>query len=94
MEDFDFEKLHKQPASVPEGMFKQVRQRLVEERIRIAQTHRQLMIGSALLLVVGAFNIGNVFLKKTEKQPISNENIEQILYKTYFDNAIILSNEQ
>ena len=52
------------------------------------------MIGSALLLVVGAFNIGNVFLKKTKKQPISNENIEQILYKTYFDNAIILSNEQ
>lgn len=94
MENFDIEKLHKQPANAPEGMYKQVRQRIVQERIRIARTHRQLIIGSALLLVVGAFNIGSVFLKKIEKQPVSNENTEQILYKTYFDHAIMLSNEQ
>ena len=94
MENFDIEKLHKQPATAPEGMYKQVRQRIVQERIRIARTHRQLIIGSALLLVVGAFNIGSIFLKKIEKQPVSNENTEQILYKTYFDHAIILSNEQ
>ena len=94
MEDFDIGKLHKQSATAPEGMYKQVRQRIVEERIRIARTHRQLMVGSALLLVIGAFNIGSVFVKKIEKRPVSNENAEQILYKTYFDNAIILSNEQ
>jgi hypothetical protein len=94
MDNFDNKKWEKQPASAPEGMYDQVRQRIIHERIRLAKTHRQLVVGSALLLVVGAFNIGFVLFKKTKKQPVSKENTEQILYKTYFDNDITLSNEK
>ena len=75
-------------------MYEQVRQRIIQERIRIAKTHRQLVVGSALLLVVGAVNIGIILLKKTEKQPIFKANTEQILYETYFDNTITLTNEK
>jgi hypothetical protein len=94
MDNFDNKKWEKQPAHAPEGMFIQVRQRIIDERIQIAQTHRQLVIGSALLLVVGAFNIGYILLKQTEKQPVSKTNTEQLLYKTYFDNTVNLSNEK
>ena len=94
MDNLDNEKWGKQPAAAPEGLYTQVRTRIVQERLRIAQNHRQLLIGSALLLVVGAVNIGIIVLKNSEKQPISKENTERILYKTYFDNAITLSNEK
>ena len=94
MDNFDNEKRGKQRINAPEGMYDQVRQRIIHERIRIARTHRQLVIGAALLLVVGVFNIGIIFLKKAENQPISKENTEKILYKTYFDNTINLSNEK
>jgi hypothetical protein len=94
MDNFDNKKWEKQPAAAPEGMYPQVRERIIQERIRMAQTHRQLVIGSALLLVIGAFNIAFVFLKKVEKQPFSRENTEQTLYKTYFDTTLNLSNEK
>jgi hypothetical protein len=94
MENFDNIKWGTQPATAPEGMYDQVRERIIQERIKIAQTHRQLVIGSALLLVVGAFNIGLVFFKTTKKQPISKENTEKMLYETYFDNTLTLSNEK
>ena len=94
MDNFDNKKWEKQPAHAPEGMFIQVRQRIIDERIQIAQTHRQLVIGSALLLVIGAFNIGYVLFRTKEKIPVSKGNTEQILYKTYFDNTIDLSNEK
>jgi hypothetical protein len=94
MDNFDNEKWVKQPATAPEGLFDQVRTRIIQERIRGAQTHRQLVIGSVLLLVVGAFNIGVIFIKNTANKPVSNENSEKILYKTYFDNATILSDEK
>jgi hypothetical protein len=94
MDNFDNKKWDTQPANAPEGMYDQVRQRIIHERIRIAKTHRQLVVGSALLLVVGAVNIGIILLKKTEKQPVSKANTEQILYETYFDNTITLSNEK
>ena len=93
MENFDNKKWDTQPVSAPEGMYDQVRQRIIKERIRMAKTHRQLVVGSALLIVVGAVNIGVILLKRIEKQPISKSNTEQILYETYFDNAITLSNE-
>ena len=93
MDDFDNKKWDTQPVSAPEGMYDQVRQRIIKERIRMAKTHRQLVVGSALLIVVGAVNIGVILLKRIEKQPISKSNTEQILYETYFDNAITLSNE-
>jgi hypothetical protein len=94
MDNFDNEKWVKQPATAPEGLFDQVRTRIIQERIRGAQTHRQLVIGSVLLLVVGAFNIGVIFIKNTVNKPVSNENSERTLYKTYFDNTIILSDEK
>lgn len=94
MDSFDNEKWRKQPANAPEGMYDQVRQRIIQERIRMAQNHRQLVIGSVLLLVVGVINIGLIFSKTIEKQPISHANTEKILHETYFDNAIILSNEK
>jgi hypothetical protein len=93
MDNFDNKNWETQPAAAPEGMYDQVRTRIIQERIRIAQTHRQLVIGSVLLLVVGAVNIGLIFLKNTTNKPVLNENSEKILYKTYFDNAIMLSNE-
>ncbi len=94
MDNFNNEKWHSQPALAPEGMYNQVRQRLIDERIQMAQTHRQLVIGSALLLVVGAFNIGFILLKQPEKQPVSKTNTEQLLYETYFQNTLNLSNEK
>ena len=93
MENFDIKKWGKQRAAAPEDMYSQVRTRIIKERIRIAQTHRQLVIGSVLLLVVGAFNMGIILLKNKTNKPVFNENSEKILYKTYFDNAIMLSNE-
>jgi hypothetical protein len=94
MDNFDNKKWETQPANAPEGMYDQVRQRIIHERIRMAKTHRQLVVGSALLLVVGAFNIGIILFKNTEKQPVTKTNTEQLLYETYFDNAITLSNEK
>jgi hypothetical protein len=94
MDNFHNKKLEKIPAKAPEGMYAQVQQRIIYERTRIVKTRRQLIIGSALLLVIGAFNIGIIFLKNWEKQPISKANTEHLLYETYFDNGITLSNEK
>jgi hypothetical protein len=94
MDFFDHEKWEKQPAAAPEGMYDQVRQRIMQERIRIVQTHRQLLVGSALLLIVGAFNISIIFVKGAENYPVAKGYSEQLLYETYFNNAINLSNEK
>jgi hypothetical protein len=94
MDNFDKTHWEKQPANAPKGMYDQVRQRIIQERIRIAKTHRQLVVGSALLLFVGAINIGIILLKNDEKQSVSKANPEKMLYETYFDNAITLSNEK
>jgi hypothetical protein len=94
MDNLDNQKWQKQPAFAPEGMYNQVRQRIIEERIQIAQSRRQLVIGSVLLLVAGAFNFGLIFFKTTEKQPVSTITTEKILYETYFNNTKILFNEK
>jgi hypothetical protein len=94
MDKFDNIKWDNQRASAPEGMYDQVRQRILHERIRIAKTQRQLVIGSALLLVIGGINIGVSLLKYTQKEVASTKNTEQILYETYFDNTTTLSNEK
>ena len=94
MENFDNTHWEKQPANAPEDMYDQVRQRIMKERIRRTQNHRQLVIGSALLLVIGAVNIGLILLRNSEKQAIPKENTAKILYETYFDNTINLSNEK
>lgn len=95
MDNFDNNALQTQRVAAPEGMYAQVRARIVQERIRAARTHRQLAIGSALLLIIGGVNIGLIlFWKNPPKRPISKENTEQILYKTYFDNTVNLSDEK
>jgi hypothetical protein len=94
MDKFDNIKLDNQRASAPEGMYDQVRQRIIHERIRIAKNHRQLVIGSALLLVIGGINIGVSLLKYPQKEVVSTKNTEQILYETYFDNTTTLYNEK
>lgn len=82
----------KQPANAPEGMYEQVRKRILQERLRMTQNHRQLVVGSTLLLVVGVVNIALIFLRNKEKQPISTPNTEKILYETYFDNTTNIYN--
>jgi hypothetical protein len=94
MDNFDHKKWDKQRVNAPEGMYEQVRQRIIHERMRAAKTHRQLAIGSSLLLLIGVFNVGIVLFWNVPKQPVSKANTEQILYKTYFDNAINLSDEK
>lgn len=95
MDNFNNQRLRTQRANAPEGMYEQVRDRLIRERIRVAQTHRQLAIGSALLFIVGGVNVGLIlFWKNPPNPPIAKENTEQMLYKTYFDNAVNFSNEK
>jgi hypothetical protein len=95
MDNLNNKFLHTQRATAPEGMYEQVRERLIRERIRAARTHRQLAIGSALLFIVGGLNVGLIlFGNKAPKRPISKENTEQMLYKTYFDNAVNFSDEK
>ena len=95
MDSSENEFLQTQRASVPEGMYAHIRERLINERVRAARTHRQLALGSALLLIVGGVNIGLIlFWENAPKRPISSENTAQMLYKTYFDNAVNLSDEK
>lgn len=95
MDNLNNQLLGTQRAPVPAGMYEQVRERLIHERVRAARTHRQLAIGSALLFIVGGVNVGLIlFWKNPPKQPISKQNTEQMLYKTYFDNAVNLSDEK
>ena len=95
MENFNDKPLRTQRAAAPEGMYAQVRERLIRERVRAARTHRQLAVGSALLFIVGGVNIGLIlFWENAPKRPISSENTAQTLYKTYFDNAVNLSDEK
>jgi hypothetical protein len=94
MDNLDNKKWAKQSAAAPEGMFPQVRERIICERLRIAQTHRQLVVGSVLLLVTGAFNVGFILFKNKDKSTISTEKTVQMLSKTYFDTTINLSDEK
>ena len=86
MDNFSDKKLLQQRINAPEGMYEQIRHRIVKKRIRIAKTRRELAIGSALLLIIGGVNIGTILFSSSEKPQIKNNNTEQILYETYFDN--------
>ena len=67
-------------------MYGQVRERIIQERIKMATTRRQLAIGSALLLIVGIVNVSIIFYYSGEKQEVVTNNTEKTLYETYFDN--------
>ncbi len=91
MENFDENKLKINRRAAPEGMYSQVRERIVQERIKMAKTRRQLAIGSALLLIIGMLNVAIIMFYSGEKQPITSNNTEKALYETYFDNQIPFS---
>lgn len=86
MENFDNNNLKQNRRAAPEGMYSQVHERIVSERIKIATTRRQLAIGSALLLIIGIVNIGIVLFYTNEKSQVAANNTEKTLYETYFDN--------
>ena len=90
MDNFDDKKLKQSRRTAPAGMYSQVRERIVSERIKMAKTRRQLAVGSALLLIVGIVNVAIIFFYKGEKRQISTNNTEQVFYETYFDNQISL----
>ncbi len=91
MKNFDNNNLKQNRRAAPEGMYSQVRERIVSERIKIAKTRRQLAIGSALLLIVGIVNIGIILFYTNEKPQVATNNTEKTLYETYFDNQIPFS---
>ena len=91
MENFDNNNLKISRRTAPEGMYGQVRERIIQERIKMAKTRRQLAIGSALLLIIGILNVAIIFYYSGEKQFITTNNTEKALYETYFDNQIPFS---
>lgn len=91
MENFDNKNLKQSRRTAPDGMYSQVRERIVSERIKMAKTRRQLAVGSALLLIVGVVNIGIVLFYKNEQPQVATQNTEKVLYETYFENQIPLS---
>ena len=91
MENFDNNNLKTSRRTAPEGMYGQVRERIIQERIKMAKTRRQLAIGSALLLIIGILNVAIIFYYSGEKQFITTNNTEKALYETYFDNQIPFS---
>ncbi len=90
MDFFDNKKIEIQRATAPEGMFHEVKQRLVQERKQIAQTRRQLAIGAALLLLIGGFNIGFVFYNTHNQAQNDLVKAEAVLNDTYFNNHLSL----
>jgi hypothetical protein len=94
MENFDNIKWRKQPANAPEGMYEKVRERVIQERLRGIKTQRHLVVGVFLLLIVAGLNIGMSLFGRSEKTLFTNENKEQILYKTYFNNTLSLDDEK
>lgn len=86
MEHFDDKNLHTHRVTAPDNMYSQVRSRIVQERIQIAKTRRQLAIGSALLLIVGVVNVAIIVFSNREKPQTTKGNTEKMLYETYFDN--------
>ena len=91
MDNFDENKIKISRRTAPEGMYSQVRERIVQERIKMAKKRRQLAIGSALLLIVGILNVAIILFYSGEKQPIATNSTEKVLYETYFDNQIPFS---
>jgi hypothetical protein len=90
MDNFDNPKFQYNRATAPKGMYGQVRERIIYERIRIAKTRQQLTAGAALLLIVGVVNVAVIVFFKAEKPKTTSNAIEKTLYETYFDNTINL----
>ena len=92
MDIFDNKTNKNHRVSAPKGMYAEVRERIIKERIRSAKMHKQLVIGSALLLLIGILNV-SLIVFFDNKKPIKNTEItvEQSLYNTYFDTQNTLS---
>lgn len=94
MDNFDGNHLKPQRVNAPEGMYGQVRQRIIHERIRAAKTRQQLTTGAALLLIIGVVNVALILFVNKEKPRGQQVTTEQMLYNTYFDNEMTLANEK
>jgi hypothetical protein len=92
MDIFDNNNNKNHRVSAPKGMYAEVRERIIKERIRSAKMHKQLVIGSALLLLIGILNVSLiVFFDNKKPIKIAETTVEQSLYNTYFDTQNTLS---
>ncbi len=94
MDNFDNKKLQQRSKSAPEGMYNKVRERIVQERIQRTRTRQQLTVGAALLLIIGVVNVSLILFVHTKKLNVEKVSTEQMLYNTYFDNQMTLSDEK
>lgn len=93
MDIFDNNKIAIQRANAPEGMFEEIKQRLVETQTQAVTTHRQLTFSVSLLMVIAICNIGILLYKNNASQQNYAVNAAKTLSDEYFTNHLILSNE-
>ena len=79
--DSDF-KLPK--TSIAKDVFEEVKKRLITRRIEAQNNRRQMAIGSVLLLILGAVNMGILLSNRTEKPKTTAQQAE-MLNKAYFE---------
>jgi translation elongation factor EF-1beta len=89
MDSFNYDNLKLLRVNAPKGMYEQVQERLKQDRIRIAKTRRHLAFGIALLLLMGVVNITTAIYSDKKEPFAANDNTEQVLFETYFDNQIL-----
>lgn len=71
-------------SAIPKAVFEGVKKQMITRRIEAQQNRRQLAIGSVLLLILGAVNIGILMsYSKVDTAKTSAEQAE-ILHKAYF----------
>ena len=78
--DSDF-KLPK--ANVPNAVFESVKKKVIARRIEAQKNRQQVVIGSALLLVLAVVNIG-ILLNIREKTPKTTAEQAKIVYDSFF----------
>ncbi|MBL7815019.1 MAG: hypothetical protein JNL70_08415 [Saprospiraceae bacterium] len=70
-------------ATLSKDVFPNVKQRMIQSRIKAAKTQRQIAVGASLLLILGVFNIGiAVFYDKAVKNAQTDP--VQSLHDAYF----------
>ena len=79
--DSDF-KLPK--ANVPNAVFESVKKKVIARRIEAQKNRQQVVIGSALLLILAIVNIG-ILLNIHEKTPKTAAQQAEMLNKAYFE---------
>ena len=78
--DSDF-KLPK--ANVPNAVFESVRKKVIARRVEAQKNRQQMVIGSALLLILAFVNIG-ILLNIRKKTPKTTAEQAKIVYDSFF----------